>query len=249
MPVDTAPYSRLAFYYDKVMDHVDYKRWARFIKTILSHYRQNPKNIVELACGTGAIFKYLKSDKWTLFGGDRSFNMVSKGKEKEYKMCYYFCSDFCSIPVKKECFDVALILYDSVNYIIDDVNINRMFTEVSNLLKYNGLFIFDVVTPYICQTAFRDYTEQNFWGHAGYTRKSWYVGHESTQYNEFEIYVNNQIYKEKHQQKIRYLEEWNDFIDKSPLQLLAAYHNFSLRKVRPKTERIHFVCRKLKEND
>ena len=63
---DMVPYSQLALYYDRVMNHVDYKKWAKFIKTILSHYYQTPKNIVELACGTGAIFKYLKSDKCQL---------------------------------------------------------------------------------------------------------------------------------------------------------------------------------------
>ena len=62
---DMVPYSQLALYYDRVMNHVDYKKWAKFIKTILSHYYQTPKNIVELACGTGAIFKYLKSKKLT----------------------------------------------------------------------------------------------------------------------------------------------------------------------------------------
>jgi hypothetical protein len=106
-----------------------------------------------------------------------------------------------------------------------------------------------VVTPYICKTAFKDFTEREFWGKSGYTRKSWFVEDESTQYNEFEIYVDSQIYKELHQQKIRFMEEWEHYINKSSLKLLAAYHNFTLRKAKNKSERIHFVCRKLKSND
>ena len=35
MLTDAAPYSRLALYYDRVMNHVDYKKWAKFIKQIL----------------------------------------------------------------------------------------------------------------------------------------------------------------------------------------------------------------------
>ena len=250
MPTDVTPYSRLAFYYDELMNHVDYKSWAKYIRTILSHYGQKPAAIVELSCGTGAIFKYLKSNKWSLFGGDRSFNMVAKCKEKKFNTpCYYFCSDFRAIPIKDKYFDVALILYDSVNYLIDDDDLASMFDEVYRILKNGGIFIFDVVTPYICQTAFLDYSEQKFWGQSGYTRKSWYVSDESMQYNEFEIYVNSKIFKEQHQQKIRYIKEWECFIDKSPLKLLAAYHNFSLCKARHKSERIHFVCRKMKTND
>jgi ubiquinone/menaquinone biosynthesis C-methylase UbiE len=246
MPVETRPYSQLAAYYDEIMNHVDYKRWARHIKTIISHYRQKPENIVDLACGTGAIFKYLKSKKWTLYGGDRSFDMISQGYQKQFSpACYFFCSDFCSVPIKKEYFDVALILYDSVNYLIEDEDISRMFSEVSLTLKNGGMFIFDVVTPYVCRTAFRDYTEQKFWGQSGYTRKSWYEEHRFIQHNEFEIYTGSDIYKEQHQQRIRYQEEWEDYIDRSPLELLAAYHNFSFRKAKNKSERIHFVCRKL----
>jgi len=247
---DMVPYSQLALYYDRVMNHVDYKKWAKFIKTILSHYYQTPKNIVELACGTGAIFKYLKSDKWILYGGDRSQSMLLVANDKKREQpWHFFCADFRNTPVRKEIFDVALILYDSVNYIIDDSDIIRLFEEISRLLKNGGLFIFDVVTPYICKTAFKDFTEREFWGKSGYTRKSWFVEDESTQYNEFEIYVDSQIYKELHQQKIRFMEEWEHYINKSSLKLLAAYHNFTLRKAKNKSERIHFVCRKLKSND
>lgn len=250
MYTNTVPYSHLALYYDRVMNHVDYKKWAKYIKTILSHYYQTPKNIVELACGTGAIFKYLKSDKWTLYGGDRSKSMLFVANEKKREgPWYFFCSDFRNISIKKEKFDVALILYDSVNYIINDSDIGLMFNEVSRLLKNEGLFIFDVVTPYVCQTAFKDFTEREFWGGLGYTRKSWFIEDESMQYNEFEIYVDSQIRKELHQQKIRHMEEWIYYIDKSPLKLQAAYHNFSLRKAKNKSERIHFVCRKLISND
>jgi len=250
MLTDNVPYSQLALFYDRVMNHVDYKKWAKLIKTILSHYYQTPKKIVELACGTGAIFKYLKSDKWTLYGGDRSQSMLLVGNEKKREESWpFFCADFRNVPIKNETFDTALILYDSVNYLIDDSDITRLFEEISRLLKSDGMFIFDVVTPYICRTAFKDFNEQEFWGKSGYTRKSWYSEDESTQYNEFEIYVNSRIYKELHKQRIRYMDEWEHYIDKSPLKLLAAYHNFSLRKARNKSERIHFVCRKLKSND
>lgn len=250
MPTNVIPYSKLALFYDEVMNHVDYKKWAKFIKTILSHYNQKANNIIEMACGTGVIFEYLKSNKWTLYGGDRSQQMLEIGTEKSRnKLCHFFCADFLVAPVKEEYFDVALILYDSVNYIISDYDIALMLNEVSRMLKTDGMFIFDVVTPYICNTAFRDYTEREFWGKSGYTRKSWYETDKSMQFNEFEIYVNNQIYKEQHQQKIRLIEEWEHFIDKSPLKLLAAYHNFSLRKRHSKSERIHFVCRKLKSDD
>ena len=220
------------------------------IKNGQNLYNQKPKTIIELACGTGSIFDYLQSDKWTLFGGDQSHSMIIVGNEKKLEQSWkFFCADFRNAPIKKEIFDVALILYDSVNYIIEDSDIIRMFDEISRLLKNGGMFIFDVVTPYICRTAFKDYTEQEFWGKSGYTRKSWFIEDESMQYNEFELYVNSQIYKERHQQKIRYMEEWEHHINNSPLKLLAAYHNFSLRKARNKSERIHFVCRKLKSND
>jgi ubiquinone/menaquinone biosynthesis C-methylase UbiE len=245
VPDKVLPYSKMAPFYDEIMEHVNYKLWAKYIKKLLACYRQRRGTIIDFSCGTGAIFKYLFMDKWQFIGSDRSKDMLEIAAEKfaEVKI-QFLCSDFKNIPLKENCIEVALILYDSLNYLISDADVLPFFENIYKVLKPNGIFIFDVVTPYICKKAFSNYKEDKFWGNMGYARKAWYDQSSSIQYNEFTIKVDQTEYHELHQQKIRSQSEWTEYINTGPFQLMGAYNNFTLGKAHKRTERIHFVCRK-----
>ncbi|SVD32914.1 uncharacterized protein METZ01_LOCUS385768, partial [marine metagenome] len=47
------PYESLASIYDHVMGHVDYGHWVRYIDNLLRDVCENPRQLIELACGTG----------------------------------------------------------------------------------------------------------------------------------------------------------------------------------------------------
>lgn len=245
MRQQVVPYSKIAPFYDEIMEHVNYKQWAKYIKTILSLYQHKPKTIIDLSCGTGSLFKHLKSTKWKIFGNDLSFEMLELVQEKVgSEPIPIFCSDFRNLPIRQNSFDLALVLYDSVNYVIGDDQVLPFFDEIYSILKNNGLFIFDAVTPYICKKAFSDYSEKKFWGDLGYKRSAWYIDGEDHQYNEFHVQISRKTYKETHIQKIRSIDEWKKFLENSKFNLLSIYNNFSLNKVHKKTERAHFVCKK-----
>ncbi|MCD4693365.1 MAG: class I SAM-dependent methyltransferase [Calditrichales bacterium] len=248
MELTAAPYDKIAPFYDYIMDHVNYKIWARYIKSLLFYYNKQAKTIIDLSCGTGSLLKYLDSKKWRLYGSDLSAAMLEEAKKKKEIMHIpLWCSDINRLSIKENKFNAALILYDSINYLIEDEQINNFFKEAAAILNDNGLLIFDVVTPYTCKKEFVNYHESKSWGKDSYKRHGWFLYKDNMQYNEFIITVNGKKYKELHQQKIRPEAEWKELINKSPFEMLRALNNFSFRNAHKTSERIHFVCRKMEE--
>ncbi len=240
----TQPYEELAVIYDKIMSHVHYRRWAGYIERLFKYYDSPISNLMDISCGTGKHLVNLKNRNRRLYGSDISMSMLKTAKRKRHlKRIPLVCSDFTETPFKKNTFDVVLILYDSINYVIDDNEISKVFAQVKHLLIKNGIFIFDVVTPYACEEFFLDYTEQDSWKGITCIRHSWYRKDQQMQFNEFEITVKGEIYHELHKQKIREIQEWKEIIRKNNFELMQAFNNFTFIEATPYSERIHFVCR------
>lgn len=240
----TQPYEELAVVYDRIMSHVHYRRWAGYIERLFKYYDAPISNLIDLSCGTGKHLISLKAKNRRLYGSDLSIFMLKEAKRKRgFRKIPVVCSNFAEIPFKNKIFDIVLILYDSINYIIDDDDIPRVFGQVKYLLKKGGLFIFDVVTPFACEEFFLDYTEQESWKGISCSRHSWYRKDQQMQFNEFEISINGEIYRELHQQKIREKSEWIEIIRKNNFELIQAFNNFTFVEATLYSERIHFVCR------
>lgn len=241
----TPPYDRLALIYDRVMSHVNYKTWGRYIRSLMAFYPNRLQRVADISCGTGSILPFLSTKNCQLFASDRSLAMLCQAGKKKVP-ARLVCSDFLQLPFREASFDVVICLYDSVNYILEEDRINLFFRSVKHSLKYEGLFIFDAVTPYVCRTAFRNYEERENWNSgSGYRRRSWYDEKQAIQHNEFEIHLDGRVYIERHRQKIRPISEWLDHIRLSGLRIEHVFGNFSMRRLKKKSERAHIVCRKI----
>lgn len=239
------PYNKIAPWYDLMMNHVDYEMWAKYIHSIFKYYQLGISSLADLSCGTGSLAQYISVKKQRPVASDLSVDMLYQFKGKKIENWdKLLCCDFTALPFRNMSFDAILVLYDSVNYLTDDTTIIPFLNQVDAVLKENGALIFDVVTPYICEKAFADFHEKQIENGNGYERNSWFIGTDNTQYTEFIVYENGQAYVEMHQQKIRPLDEWMDWIAKSPFELLGAISNFSFRKAGPSSERIHFILQK-----
>ncbi len=238
------PYEELAEIYDKIMHHVHYRRWAGYIERLFDYYNAPVERLIDLSCGTGKHLRSMKAKGRKLYGSDLSLSMLKIARRRRsLQSVPLVCADFAASPFKKNIFDIVLILYDSINYIIDDDEIPKVFAQVKHLLKEDGLFIFDVVTPYACEEFFLDYTERDSCKGMECLRHSWYRKDEQMQYNEFEIIAGEKVYHELHKQKIRKNEEWIEIIRKNNFELIEAFNNFTFIEATQYSERIHFVCR------
>ncbi len=240
------PYEALAEIYDHVMNHVNYKQWAEYIHSLLGFKDSPERRIIDMACGTGRFLQNIRFKQCRLTGCDLSTAMVHKAAYKQVNNLQgWLAADFTRLPFKSDSFDAALVLYDSINYLIESDDVLQLFSEVARVLKPGGRFIFDAATPFVCETAFRDY-EENDVSDQGYpyVRRSWYDAQQRIQYNHFTIQHNGLLIEETHQQKIRSLREWRRLLAESPLQFVAAYGGFGFKPAQKTAERIHFVCEK-----
>ena len=149
LPADfELPYSELAQIYDHVMRHVDYIRWADYIQSVFTRFETTPKDVLELACGTGAMACILDDRGYRMTGIDRSESMIAVAKRKSVdtrRAIRFQVGDMVRMPVSGS-FDAVLCLYDSINYVMDEADIAAMLNSLRCVLNAGGLFVFDVCT-------------------------------------------------------------------------------------------------------
>lgn len=75
-------YETFAFIYDEVMDETLYQQWLAFSKR---HLQEDTKNILELACGTGALAVAFAKDGYKVTGLDLSEEMLMIASQRAYE--------------------------------------------------------------------------------------------------------------------------------------------------------------------
>ena len=77
---------------------------------------------------------------------------MAAAKARRARARVHFIRQEMELLTLHEAFDLALCLYDSLNYILAISEIERVFSRVARALAPGGLFVFDVNTAY-CLTA------------------------------------------------------------------------------------------------
>ncbi|MDD2907128.1 MAG: class I SAM-dependent methyltransferase [Candidatus Gracilibacteria bacterium] len=135
-------YENFAKYYDKLMG--DRSNYIVFIDRIIIQYNLNPKNILDIACGTGKILSKL-NDNYTKYGVDLSENMLEIAKKNVVKGIFYK-QDMRELHFDIMKFDFVTCLFDSINHLVDFSDWEKVFNKSYDLLNTNGIFLFDINT-------------------------------------------------------------------------------------------------------
>lgn len=241
------PYEAITPIYDKLMSHVEYHRWADFIACLIKRETDNPKHILELACGTGTLANHLIRLGFRVSGFDRSEAMVTEAKRK-YKSnnLRFETGDFLDFPLERQ-YDAAICLYDSVNYLIKLEDLIRFLERIREALKPGGVFIFDICTRYNSRTNFRQYSDEGSINGFHYSRFSDYNLRTHTHINDFQLYRNEDPsvhYKERHVQRIYSTGQIRNSVKKAGLITEAEYDDISFRRAGYRSLRVHFLTRK-----
>ena len=247
-------YSVLAELYDTLMKDVDYEMWADFIDEVIQTHHPNPVDVLELACGTGAISLNLdRLDEYRLTATDQSAAMIEKARLKASAQeadVEFYTMDFTNIQSDKS-YDIIFSVFDSVNYLHSTEEIQQMLDGCRNILKPGGLLIFDFSTPQNSLEAV-DYlnNEEGSFGNYRYFRESRYEPGEHFHFNEFEIdkmaddgKTVLQSYHEIHQQRIYSLKEMLSILEQTSYHQVAKYEGFDLVDADEKSTRVTMVLR------
>lgn len=140
-------YQDFSFYYDRFAYDIDYQRFYRYYKKIFERFSCNPKLVLDMCCGTGTLTTLMSKD-YDMIGVDASWEMlnVARGKDDSGKILYLNQSmtDFELYGTVDACYSSL----DSVNYLLEDGDLNKHFSLMKNYLNPNGLYIFDISTIY-----------------------------------------------------------------------------------------------------
>lgn len=142
-------YTGFAYIYDRLMQDINYDKWLKFIKDILQDNNMNPKDVLEMGCGTGNFTRLLCQEGYNVTAFDSSEDMlaVAYNKLESYKNVQLVKQDMLDFKINKE-FDMIVSVCDSINYITEYSHLVKVFNDVYSHLMPEGAFIFDINSFY-----------------------------------------------------------------------------------------------------
>ena len=147
---DYQAYGAIAHVYDKLNAQIDYAAWANFVERCFDKYlTERPTLVLDLACGTGSMTRELAKKNYDMIGIDASADMLSEAFSRcaEHKNVLLLQQDMRSFELYGTVGAVTCCL-DSVNYLLTEEELSRCFSTVHNYLDPDGLFLFDMNSPY-----------------------------------------------------------------------------------------------------
>ncbi|MEE6449761.1 class I SAM-dependent methyltransferase [Gottfriedia acidiceleris] len=153
-------YNRFAYLYDQLMNDVPYEKWVQFLEDVFQKYEMLQPSILDIGCGTGTLPISMAKLNYSISGVDLSEEMLSvaMAKAEQEKVNIPF---FQQNMVELEGFDqldCVTIFCDSLNYLETEDQVKQTFIKVNESLKDNGLFLFDVHSPYKIEEIFGEET-------------------------------------------------------------------------------------------
>jgi len=145
------PFSQIAPYYDLLMKDVDYEQWARYIAELVKRANLPPDaELLDLGCGTGTMAVLLAKAGFAVTGIDSSAEMLQIARDKASKLksaAKFHEGDLRSFAVKRP-YRVVTSLFDSVNYIMRNHELEECFRSAHKALQQDGIFLFDINSVY-----------------------------------------------------------------------------------------------------
>ncbi len=241
------PYSALAPLYDRIMSHVDYTHWAAYILSLIERFAPEPQQILELGCGTGSLSVLLhRRLNAAYLATDNASDMLAVARRKlgQGRSDLRFENlDFRNIEIDGA-FDVVLLAYDGINYLLESEQVATLIEQISALLNPAGIFLFDQSTPAnsINNLAYFD----DAWDtpQASYSRSSQYDAGRRLHVTRFDIRAGQERMTEIHYQRAYELQEMELTVKLSSLRVEGCYDAFTDMPATGESERIQWVLSK-----
>ncbi len=137
-------YKKLAKYYDIIYSETFEKfheSYANFVfKAWKKFCRSSGKDLLEVACGTGELMKRLKILGFNVSGLDLNKEMVKIAKKKV--KAKFYIADMKDFSLDKS-FDVIVCAFTSINYNLNEKELEKTLKNFCKHLKKGGIAIFD----------------------------------------------------------------------------------------------------------
>ena len=153
-------YSNLAKCYDRLNSSFDYEALARFLaEEIRNNQRTNTSLVLDLACGTGKLTLLLRELGFDMTGVDLSEEMLMVARDicdqRGINNILWLNQDMTDFELYGTV-DACVCTLDSLNYLTRLEDLKKCLLLVKNYLIPDGVFVFDLNTPYRFEKIYGD---------------------------------------------------------------------------------------------
>lgn len=149
-------YDILATYYDGLQEDIDASLWASFIHSLANKYRTslgegegNNPILVDLGCGSGKITCEMATKfGYECIGIDRSYEMLNEARDRSAETApdiLWLNQDITDYELYGAA-DVFISTLDTVNHIVNEKKLEKLFASFVNYMATGAVFIFDIGT-------------------------------------------------------------------------------------------------------
>ncbi|OTN76216.1 methyltransferase [Enterococcus sp. 8G7_MSG3316] len=240
-------YETFAFVYDEVMDSSLYKKWLDFSCRHLGERKQ----IMELACGTGALAVEFAKAGYQVTGLDLSEEMlmIASQRAQEEDVNIQFVEGDMLDLVDVGHYEAITCYSDSLCYMEDEHSVQQVFDGVFESLTEDGVFLFDVHSTYQIDEVFPDYSYhyqtddfaflwESYQGEVEHSIEhflTFFVQEENGQFNRLD---------ELHQERTYPLDTYVRMLENAGFSSVTCYADFIDVAPNEKSRRWFFVCHK-----
>lgn len=244
----TPPYEKFAYAYDRMMKNVNYLRWTDYIESLFGKYGCEPKKILDVACGTGALTVLLASRGYMMTGIDRAIGMLKVARKKAENLdlqIAFHQGDMLNFQLDQQ-FDAILCTYDSINYASNEKEMRDIFKRVSTHLAPDGLFIFDITTERNIVEHFHNKTFSENHQDYSYIWKNNYIHHTKMCRTFLTFFIREdelfRRYEEVHHQRIYEVDTVNTLLKAEGYKALSAFDMYTFNRWTRNSDRINFTA-------
>lgn len=145
-------YELLAPFYDELTREHDYPGWTRHLENRARQFGVSGRRLLDAACGTGKSFLPFLERGYEVTACDISAEMVALAAAKA-PTAEVFVADIRELAPLGS-FDLITCLDDSVNYLVDEGDLDAAFASLAANLAPDGVLVFDVNTLSTYRTTF-----------------------------------------------------------------------------------------------
>ncbi|MBQ8884105.1 MAG: class I SAM-dependent methyltransferase [Oscillospiraceae bacterium] len=243
-------YGRFALFYDSLMQ-ADYDKISNRIDSLVMEFYNKRGILLDLACGTGTLCEKMAKMGYDVVGVDTSQEMLSVALDKKYDSglpIQYLCQDMRKIDMFGT-IDVTVCTLDSINHLACKEDVFETFKKVSLFAEPDGLFIFDVNTPYKHKFVLADNTFV-------FENDEVYCVWQNFLNDDNSVDISLDLFEKDGESYFRAsesfseisipLDEIKNMLCESGFEVLGVYDGYENREVSDNSERAVFVARKIK---
>ena len=138
---------------------------------------------------------------------------------------------------------------DSMNYILEEEELEEVFRLVHNYLDNEGIFLFDMNTVYKYETLLGDNTFAEDREESSFIWENYYDEEEKINQYDLSLFIREddgkyRKYEETHLQRAYERRQVENLLKRAGFELLHMYDAFTKDAPAEDSERIYFVCRR-----